>query len=281
MKKEYDLVVSFGPACSCSQTLRGAGLQLLSFPFDWIGPAFKLPGWAEDVHRRTDLLASGFRDWLHEEDFEYKGDHTNGKGKYWNTRLELTFIHDFPIGVPLSEAYPSVAAKYARRIERLLDLVRRSKRVLVARLDRPDLDWRTPISDCRYARETLAKAFAPTQFDFLLIQPDASVPFGSQKLETVEPGLFRLRFDYRDTRPGAEPAFPRLDWTAAAVAPLFSVREYRTKEEIAAHRLAAKRKRWAKYGASNAWQYRWRKFLSHFRKGASQTGRGTAPRERQ
>ena len=174
-----------------------------------------------------------------------------------------------------------MVAKYARRTARLLDLIHKSKRVLVARLDRPDIELRTSIDDCRYAMKTLSTAFAPVQFDFLLIQQDASVPFGSQKLETVEPGLFHLKFDYRDTRPGVEPAFPRLDWTAAAVAPLFSVREYRTKDEIAAHRLAAKRKRWAKYGASNAWQYRWRKFLSHFRKGASQTGRGTAPRERQ
>ena len=239
---------------------------MLSFPFDWIGPTFNLPGWADDVRRRTDLLASGFGDWLHQEDFEYKGDHTNGKAKYWNNRLQLVFIHDFPIGVPLSESFPGVAAKYARRIERLLDLIRRSKRVLVARLDRPDLDWRTPIEDCQYAREKLSKAFAPVQFDFLLIQQDASVPFGSQALETIEPGLFRLRFDYRDTRPGAEPAFPRLDLTAAAVSPLFSVREYRTKEEIAAHLLSKKRKRWAKYGATNAWQYLWRKLTARIRR---------------
>ena len=255
MKKKYDLAFSFGPACSCSQTLRKAGLQMLSFPFDWIGPAVKLPGWDEDVRRRADLLASGSNDWLHEEDFEYIGDNTNGKAKYWSSRLQHIFVHDFPIGVPLSESFPGVAAKYARRIERLLALMRRSKRILVARLDRPDLDYRTPIADCQYARETLSKAFAPAQFDFLLIQQDASVPFGRQALETIEPGLFRLRFDYLDTRPGAEPAFPRIDLTAAAVSSLFSVREYRTKEEIAAHRLTKMRKRWAKYGATSAWQY--------------------------
>ena len=270
MKMEYDLVFGLGPACSCSQTLRRAGLQLLSFPFDWVATAYKLPGWEDDVRRRTDTLTSGFRDWMHAEDFEYKGDHTNGKARYWNNRLRLAFIHDFPIGVPLSESISDVAAKYARRIERLLSLIRRSKRILVVRLDRPDLGARTTLDECRYAREALSKAFAPAQFDFLLLQQDAGIPFGSQKLETVDPGLFRLRFDYRDTRPGAEPAFPRLDLTAAALSPLFSVREYRTKEEIAAYRLSEKRKRWARYGAANAWQYRWRKFLARFRKGASQ-----------
>ena len=29
-----------------------------------------------------------------------------------------------------------------------------------------------------------------------------------------------------------------------------------------------RQRRWAKYGASNALQYGWHKFLSHFRKGA-------------
>lgn len=271
MKMEYDLVFGFGPACSCSQTLRRAGLQLLSFPFDWIGPAVKLPGWDEDVRHRTNLLASDFHDWLHQEDFEYQGDHTNGMAKYWNNRLRLVFVHDFPIGVPLSESFLGVAAKYARRIERFLGLIHRSKRILVARLDRPDLDYRTPLDECRYARETLSKAFAPAQFDFLLIQQDDEIPFGSQELETVEPGFFRLRFDYRDTRPDAEPAIPRLDWTAAAVAPLFSVREYRTKEEIAAYQLSKKRKHWAKYGATNIWQYHWRKLTSHKRGGSTAT----------
>ena len=161
MKMEYDLVFGFGPACSCSQTLRRAGLQLLSFPFDWIGPAVKLPGRDEDVRHRTDLLASNFHDWLHQEDFEYQGDHTNGKAKYWNNRLQLVFLHDFPIGVPLSESFPDVTAKYAHRTERLLSLIHRSKRILVARLDRPDLDYRTPLDECRYARDTLSKAFAP------------------------------------------------------------------------------------------------------------------------
>ena len=268
-KLQYDLVVGFGPVCSCSQTLRRAGLQLLSFPFDWIGPTFGTPRWNHDLRDRADMLASRFAERIKVDEFVYHGDHTNGKAKYFNTRLGLIFLHDFPQGVPLAESFPAVFAKYTRRERCLIELIERSKRVLVVRLDRPDLDYRTPLEDCRYVRETLAKAFAPTEFDFLLLQPDPSVPFGSQSLETLEPGLFRLKFDYFDHRPGAERMFPRLDRTAAAVAEHFAVRDYRTKEEIAAHRAKKRQKRWAKYGATSAWQYHWRKFLSHFRKGAS------------
>lgn len=273
-KLKYDLVFSFGPACSCSQTLRRAGLQLLSFPFDWISPGFGTPLWNNDVRFRADMLAERFgaerspKGFLHLEDFVYSGDHTNGKAKVYNKRLGINFLHDFPIGVPLEESFPAVKAKYTRRENRLLELIGKSANVLIARLDRPDLDYRTPDDDCRYARELLSRAFAPARFDFLLIQPDASVPFGNESLETVEPGFFRLAFDYGDRRPGADRKFPRFELTSAAVAEHFAVRDYRTKEEIAAHRLKERQKRWAKYGASNALQYGWHKFLSHFRKGA-------------
>ena len=267
MKMKYDLVFGFGPACSCSQTLRRAGLQLLSFPFDWIGPGVNNPEWDNDLHRRADLLASGLTNQLRKEDFVYNGDHTNGMAKYFNTRLGMIFLHDFPIGEPLEQSFPAVIAKYERREKRLIELISRSKRVLVVRLDRPDLDYRTPDGDGRYMRETLSRAFAPAKFDYLAIQPDASTPFGSQRLETVEPGFFRLKFDYFDHRAGAERMFPRFDYTSAAVAEHFAVREYRTKAEIAAHKNAEKRKRWARYGATNAWQYRWRKLLARFRQG--------------
>lgn len=268
-KLQYDLVAGFGPVCSCSQTLRRAGLQHLSFPFDWIAPTFGQPGWDHDVRHRANVLARGFGDWLHIEDFEFHGNHTNGMAKYWNTKLQLMFLHDFPAGVPLAESFPSVVAKYARREKRLLELIGRSSRVLIVRLDRPDLDYRTPLEDCRYARELLSKRFAPTAFDLLLVQPDPGVPPEKASLETLEPGIFRLAFAYRDMRPGADAAIPHLGLTSAVVSRFFSVRDYRTKEEIAAHHQKERQKRWAKYDASNVWQYLWRKFLSHFRKNAS------------
>ena len=270
MRMKYDLVVGFGPACSCSQTLRRAGLQLLSFPLDWLATAFKTPKWDNDVRNRAELVASRFEGWLRKEDFIYKGPHTNGKDKYWNQRIGMVFLHDFPQNVPLEDSFPEVAAKYKRRTSRLLDLIGKSRKVLVVRLDRPDLEYRTPDNDCRFARELLSKTFAPTKFDFLLLQRDGMVQAGNEDLEVIEPGLFRIKFDYADHRPGAEPMFPRLDLTAAAVSRFFAVREYRTKAEIAAHRDAERRKRWAKYGATNVWQYRWRKMLGHSR-GISRT----------
>ena len=257
MKAEYDLIFGFGQACSCSQTLRRAGLQLLSFPFDWLG-CVRLD---DDMRRRTDLVAQEFRDWLRLEDFVLEGENTNGMYRCINTRHGLSFIHDFPIGVPMQRSFQSVAAKYRRRTDRLMSLVRKSNKVLIVRLDRPDIDWRTTIEECRHTRKALAEAFAPTKFDLLLMQPDPKVPFGSQRLEVLEPGIFRLGFDYRNVRPSENAAYLDLRLTAAAVTEHFAVRDYRTKAEIAAHRLKERKKRWAKYGATSAWQYRWRRLV--------------------
>ncbi len=34
--KTYDLAFSLGAACSCSQTLRAAGMRYAPIPFDWL-----------------------------------------------------------------------------------------------------------------------------------------------------------------------------------------------------------------------------------------------------
>lgn len=261
-KKKYDLIFGLGPACSCSQALRRSELQFLSFPFDWIGPTYGQPGWDDDVRRRTDLICSEFENWLRPEDFTFLGPHTNGMDKYFNDRQGLMFLHDFPAGRPFENTFQEVAEKYTRRCARLQDLIRRSQNVLIVRIDRPDLDYRTPLDDCRYARRMLAEHFPPTNFDFVLLQEDASIPRGECQEEQVEDGLLRLSLDYRNLKPGADVMQPDHDITAAALRKRFAVRDYRTKDERAIHTRKQKMKRYARYGATNVLQYRWRKLMA-------------------
>lgn len=255
MKRKYDLALGFGLACSCSQTLRRAGLQFLSFPFDWTGPIPEVSALRMDVKRRTDLICTEFKDWLAEGDFVYQGPHTNGKDKYVNTRLQYLFLHDFPQGVPLAESFPSIAAKYARRCSRLLELLRQVRTVLIVRLDRPDFrHYRTPIDDCRYAISRLSGKFPNARFDFLLLQPDETVPFEKRKVEDLGGGLTRIAFDYQDRTPGNE-AFPLFKLTVAAVSQLFAVKDYRTHEEISCWKRKSRAKHYAQLGATNFLQY--------------------------
>ena len=64
MRTRYDLVFGAGVACSCAQTLREAELQLLSFPFDWVGPNARCSAYDEDVLRRVNHICNDFDGWI-------------------------------------------------------------------------------------------------------------------------------------------------------------------------------------------------------------------------
>ena len=263
MKRKYDLIFGLGPACSCTQTIRRAGLQLLSFPFDWIGPKTDTPEYDSDVRRRVDFICAGFAGWFKSGDFECLGDiSSTGKACCFNRDLKLLFIHDFPIGRPIEESFDGILGKYRRRIARFQELLASARHVLVVRIDRPDLPARTPLDDCRYARQELAKHFPNAAFDMLLLQPDSGIPFERLKFETLEPGLMRMSFDYADRTPGMPSYQIQLDKTGKALAALYSIRDYRTQAERAAHERRKELARFERAGVSSRREYlalKWRK----------------------
>ena len=267
MKKEkYDLVFGLGMACSCSQTLRRAELQHLSFPGDWTAPVWGEPPPEHDLRARVEMMRDDLEGLLEERELVFHGPHEwNGKDIYINHRNGYVFNHDFPHGVPLHDSLPKIQAKYARRQARLYELIRQSKKVLVVRIDRPDCKHPTPLDDCRYARETLAKKFPGVRFDFLLMQMDAGRAFAERTVETLEPGFTRVAFDYWDKSPGVQSYQPKFEETVAAVSALCEVRDYRTAAEKRAYWLARARQRWAKYGATTFLGYVWRRCLAVFK----------------
>ena len=96
MAKTYDLIVPLGYACSCSQSLRRAGLQLASLPWDWVG----VPPPSE----RCMDICRGFKDWMNLEDLAWAGKNdTYGHEEVHNRRNGLIILHDFASGVPLEE----------------------------------------------------------------------------------------------------------------------------------------------------------------------------------
>ena len=271
MSRRYDLAIGFGPVCSCSQTLRGADLQFLSFPFDWIGPETGYPSFEEDVVRRSDYICNGFRDWIRKEDFHTRGanngDHlTNGMLDYFNHRFDLMFIHDFPRTMPFDESFPMVLAKYKRRIARFLELMDRSRRILVLRVERPDLPFVTPLDSFRTARERLSARYPKARFDFILLHSVKGVPFEKRDVREVEDWFTEITFDYQSKAPGATPSQPDLKLTAAALKDLVSVRDYRTREEIRRHKEALLRKKLAKSGCDTLFQLRWQRLKNSIRK---------------
>lgn len=249
----YDVAFSLGAACSCTESLRRAGLQFASFPFDWLyGSTFR---------KRVDLLADDFRGWL-DPDLLEPGvrSPTDTMDVYRNRTTGIVFNHDFPPGVPLSAVLPQVREKYARRIQRLTGLIRSAHRVLVVYLNLPAEPYVSD-EDLRQCRKALSARYPNATFDVLCFQPDSNLA-GVEDRE-VDRGIRRVSFDFGRHDVPAACAWlvqvPRIVEFLNA----YRVHDYRTSRE---KRLW----RWRKMGASNFLSYCRNKFeyklMKHLRK---------------
>lgn len=269
MKRNYDLVFGIGQACGCSLSLRHANLQYLSFPGDWTAPVWgdaEHPSPEHDLRNRVDVLCDGDAAFFAADDFFFEQSiASTGKDCYVNHRTHYKFNHDFPLGCDFKAELPKIADKYARRKARLFELIGKSRRVLVVRMDIPGGSHPTSLDDCRYARERLNRRFAPARFDILLVSDEPGRAFADRRFEEVEPGLFHMSFSYVDPK-HALPNQPDLALTGTALAELFSVTDYRTAEERARFAEQKRREKLAKRAKrrqarllklANFWHGRW------------------------
>lgn len=256
-KRRYDLVFGLGTACSCSETLRRAGLQLLSFPYDWITIATENPSdYVGDVVARAREIANGFSGWLAKEDLCLaKTGHSAEKDVYNDIRRNLVFNHDFPAGSSLDAVLPSVRVKYERRINRLLALLAESKRVLVVRLDRPDLPVRTEKDEALASLEVLSRAYPKATFDFLQLSYEEGRPIEEMTVETAGDHYTRWTFDYKDHRPEVESHRVMVPTLGEFLAARYAVRDYRSREEKRAYDNARRKARYARVGATTVLGY--------------------------
>ena len=267
-KERFDLILGLGPACSCTMSLRKAGLQHLSFPFDWIGPKPHTDEYLHDVRLRAEHIAAEFGGrWLRAEDFtHFDPPPTHPRDCYFNEALRLLFIHDFEKGDDFDAVFPKVQAKYTRRIKRLLECIRSSRRILLLRVDRPDLEVSTPVEDARNAVRLLSEKFAPRHFELLILHRERGRSY-DDRIETDHgDGVRSLVFDYdldKADRPGYQ---PNINMIAQVLASRYEVRDYRTPEERAAGKRRARQKEYAKFGVRNWWQLRLAKWRMHLRR---------------
>ena len=246
-KKIYDLVFPLGEACSCTETLRKAGLQHLSFPFDWITHADPNDERAKHyVLYRAKDIASRFRGWFRPEDFALVSTKQgNGKDVYINRALNLVFNHDFPSGMEFRHAFELVNARYRKRSARLLQLLGAAQRVLIVRMERPCDKLLKPIptlpEDCRELRRVMGAAFPNATFDVFVFRFERGRAEKDLIEEEIEPGLTQVTFDYHDYKPGLLEFAVCLKRTAAILSSRFAVVDYRTPEEIHAYRQRLRR----------------------------------------
>lgn len=255
MKTRYDLVFGVGNACSATQTLREAGMQFESFPFDWV--AYRSE---DDLDERTETLRTDFAHWFDKADLAYVGNFDFGwhaRAIYHNSRTGVVFNHDFDQGEDFDAAYDKVAAKYRRRAERLFARIRASKRVLAFRLDRPDQKIATSSEACLRLKKMLEAKFPGVAFDVLLMAHDPAVPPECPREERLADGVLKLSFDCHCDDPRAPVYEPDFWKTAGVLSRYAAATDYRTAAEKRRFWMARRRAHWAKFGATTFWGYLW------------------------
>lgn len=186
-KKKYDLIFSLGEACSCTQALGTSGLQLFSYPFDWLfGSSFM---------ERCKILATRFARYIDKEDLEFSYEERSIRCQaYHNKYNDIIFNHDFPKDLSLDESYPQVREKYERRIRRLLSSIERSSCGLIVYIETPVtdhviLDWQEIIEGYNHIKD----AFPGTSIDLLYVAREKE-----SSDEYLTPNVRRIALDYKD-----------------------------------------------------------------------------------
>ena len=235
------MAFSLGFSCGCSRALRSANLQFASYPLDWTGS----PGIVQSVQ----MIVNDFAGWLDRDDLELVDVRTGRFGNhiYRSRKTRFGFPHEFSSFLTFDEAYGPTVEKHRRRIERLMEHIRASKRVFAAYIERP-INRRVDDADLVEAKRALEAKFPGVVFELAyFFQSD-----GALSDREVAPGVTAVACDYRQMVNGEvwhEIEYGRVaDWLRAHVA----VSDPRTDAEKSAYeesRRRAKEKRFA--GAGN------------------------------
>lgn len=240
-KRKYDFVFGLGAACSCSQSLRAAGLQLTSLPFDWNG--------LQTFAGRRSLIETDFADWMHREDFELVPEAIAGRAGFWvNHRVQCSFAHDFRGPTISDEELEVVKAKYRRRIERFRQRIEASRRVLVVWLQIANFPV-PAMSEFVEFRLWAEKHWPEISFDVLFFNWKEGLPMSAAE-DTEADGVRMVSFDYQDK--AQVRWYADHDQVGQWLKRRYSVRDYRSPEERRAWKIHVREKKFARFGVK-AW----------------------------
>ena len=243
MQAEYDFVFSLGAACSCSQSLRLAGLQFASFPFDWL--------YGGSITTRVEGLLTGFDGWfdaaqLVKHEIPWKFEHE----AYRHLKTGIVYKHDFDWNRPVAETAGAVREKYARRLKRLEEHLAASRRVLAVWIATPTTA--APADDELIAcRARLAARWPGAGIELLALACERGRAFADRVVRDAAPGVRVVSFDYFDGRD----EFIDNEKMAAFLKSALAAADYRTPEERRAWPAKQRALRYAQYGATNFWGY--------------------------
>ena len=184
MKRTYSVAIGLGFDCKCSQSLRRAGLQFRSYPFDWVTGA--------SLESRIRMLADDFAAWPGPDSLEDLGAETTDRFAerhrvVRDRRSGLEFRHDFPADRSIEDGVPGVHEKYGRRISRMLREIQDADTVLLVFLQ--GLGHPLPsLADARSAYRILNERFGSKCTLLLVGDDDPEHPGHPMGRETAEDG---------------------------------------------------------------------------------------------
>lgn len=191
--KEYDLIFSIGGGCATSKQLRARELQFLSFPFDWL---FQINSAPSHIPALQKCFEEDFKNWLKKENLEPLIGDERGTSElehqYKDTENGFRYIHDFHFSIDDEREYKKVKAKYKRRINRLLNIIKKSKNVLLIL----DCKYEIDVKNCENLLKSLKNKFSNTNFDFIAMN------FCEKKQEIFEKDnilIYKYTRSYLDT----------------------------------------------------------------------------------
>lgn len=240
--RSYDFIFSLGGACSCSQSLRLADLQFASFPCDWL-----LGGRPSD---RARGLVDGFEGWFDEAVLAHHEINLQLGHEPWINRTNgIIFKHDFDWNRPMSDILPAVREKYLRRLQRWTRLTEGARHALAIYISLPG----QPAFDDAEFEETwriLSSRFPDSGLELLVLRCEKGRAFASRSERTEGPVRY-VAWDYDDHRDFL------IDNEAMAkyLSSELSVADYRTDEERRAWPARKRKLRYARYNATNFWEY--------------------------
>ena len=115
-----DCFIPIGEACRVAYYMRKHQLRYCSLPFDWFGQC-KLSFMIKSI-------VEGIDDWFSE--YEVDPAKANKKCHYvYDTKNEFSAQHDFPLSETVEEHMPEFRKKYTRRLNRLIEILKRSNSI--------------------------------------------------------------------------------------------------------------------------------------------------------
>lgn len=191
--KRYDFIFSIGQACSSTENLRKANLQVMSYPFDWL--------YGTTIKERVDLLVNDFKGWFEKNDFIFdcykEGSRFN---VYKNTRTGLIFNHDFPKEDDFATGYAKVSERYKRRVARLLGKIEASRHALAVYVEQPYTRQYSSDEELKTLKARLDARFGDGKVELLYIHHGESL---KSVCREATRGVWIMALDYKSRKAGA------------------------------------------------------------------------------